>query len=306
MNELYRTIKHNFEDFLISFWQNRKVNSKYLLIIIPAAIYLSMISFIGKNSDADFFLKFLQVFAFLTAGVFHLYLLDKKISFQQIRFFGEGVLYTILVAVVICLTLLVFYLFTENSLAVMAITSSLAFIFPHLCFYAWFLYKNIPAKQYPLWTNPANSKDVNEILMPEMVTCRFSVSLKKDDRQGEIYFKTAPEEWKLGKVFFTLLTEKEERNNQGQIEYRDQSGNLYGWEFHIFLLNGLIKKRLEPEESISDNMITRKSLIQVTRVTVENADAPGIHTIQYKTISGPKKPTHTSGKQTMKLYENHS
>jgi len=305
MNQ-FLLIKNYVDDFIAALLYNRKIIVKHLVVLLPVMVCYGSISFAGKLIGAEVLFKLCQSIIFAGAGLLHFHLLNKALGLYQIRFKGGAVMYTISLSVLICIVLLCFYLFTENSLALVAFASAAAFSLPHICLQGWQYYKNIPPKQHRLWTAPAKEKDINELLIPKAVTFRFLLPVRNSDDEEETFFKTVPEEWKLGKVFFTLLKEKEDRNNQGQIEYRDQSGNLYGWEFHIFLLNGLIKKRLEPEESISDNMITRKSLIQVTRVTVEDADVPGIHTIQYKTIFGAEKPTHTSGKQTMKLYENHS
>jgi hypothetical protein len=300
MKKLYRTIWYYFNDSFTTLWQNRIKAFRYLLIVIPATIYLGMISFIGKSSGADFFLKSLQAFAFLSAGIFHLYLLDKKISFQRLRYFGEGITFTILVGVTICLTLLFFYLFTDNSMATMAINSSMAFILPHACFHAWALYKNIPPKQYPLWTAPLNSKDVNEVLMTEIVTFRFLISSKKSDEYEKTCFRTVPGDWKLGRAFFAML------NDGQEIECVDESGNLYAWEFHRLLFMGRIKKRLDPEESVTDNMISKKSKVHVTRVSLNGDELPVIHKIQYKTFFGSEKSIHMPDIQsTVKIFESH-
>ena len=306
MKKLYPAIIRYLDDSFTALWQNRKKVLKYLLIVIPSAIYLGMISFVGKSSEASLFLNTLQGITFFCAGVFHLFLLGKKISFHRLRYFGEGILFTFFVGAVICLTLLFFYLFTDNSMAGVAVVSSILFVLPHACFHVWALYKNIPPRQYPMWTSPLNTKDVNEVLMPEIVNCRFLLLPRKGDTLEKMYFKTVPGDWKLGRSFFTMLND-EQTGKQPQIESTDESGNLYGWEFHRILFKGLIKRRLEPEESVTDNLVTEKSIVYVTRVTVKSDETPVIHKIQYKTILNAEKTIRTTPKKrTIKLYKNHS
>ncbi|MEJ0106213.1 MAG: TssN family type VI secretion system protein, partial [Bacteroidota bacterium] len=154
MNQLQHT-KSYIDDFVIALSHNRKISLKYLLVSLPVALCLGTICFIGKGIDSEFSLKVCQLVIFAATGLFHLYLLKKKISFFRLRIFGEGIMYTLSMSVVICIVLLAFYLFTDNSMALMAIASSAAFALPHIVLQAWVFLKNIPGKQYSLWTAPA-------------------------------------------------------------------------------------------------------------------------------------------------------
>lgn len=262
MNQLLQ-IKYYFDDFIAALLQNRRIIAKYLLILLPAAICFAAISSAGKIVGAGFVFKLCQALAFVNVGLVHFYLLNKKHSFYRLHLFGAGIFYTACVAIVICIALLFFYLFTENSLAQMAFISGGGFVLPHLSLQVWMLYKKIPPKQYRVWTAPAKEKDINELLIPKAVTFRFLLPVKNTDDEEEVFFKTVPEEWKLGKAFYSVLRNN---NNDNLIEFRDESGAPCGWEFYSFLLNGLIKRRLEPEESLSDNRITSNATIHVRRV----------------------------------------
>lgn len=299
MKKLYRMFRGYLNDFILALPPNRKLVYTYLPGVVLTAVYLGMLCFIGKKTPADFFMKTFQVLAFIGAGVLHLYLLNKTITFQRLRFSGEGIVTTLFLSIIICFTLLFFYLFTDNSMAIMAFTCSLAFAVPHICMQAWFLYKNIHPKEYPLWISPLNIRDENEVLKPEMITFCFSIPDTFSDVNAKTHYKTVPAEWKLGKAFYTILN-----SDDSPIEDHDKWGNPYGWEFHSFLFRGLLKYRLEPEETISDNMIGKKTIVFVTRIIVKNAEQPVIHKLQYKTIVPVKNLTRISTDQKMELVEN--
>lgn len=299
MNRLYRTFRSYLDDFIFSFSQNRKLALTYLAGLVPAVLYLGMICFVGKSTEADFFLKSLQIFTFLSAGFFHVDLLGRKISFQRLQYFGGGLVYTILLSVLVSITLLIFYLFADNSMAVMAIGSGIAFVIPHLLLHSWFLFKNIPPKQYPVWTHPSDAKNINDILIPEIITFKFLLPPRERETEQKEYFKTVPIEYKLGKVFYSMIESEEDKNEQS-IEFKDSNDNLYGWEFYSFSLKGTIKKRLEPEDTLSDNSIRNNSIVYVKRTNL----SPIIHTVQYRTISTGANMNMTPDKNLAGIYTN--
>ncbi|MBS1608639.1 MAG: hypothetical protein JSS70_07750 [Bacteroidetes bacterium] len=294
MNQFYHTIRDYLEEFIFSFSKNRKLALQYLACIIAATLYLGMICFIGKNKDTGFFLKALQMFAFLFAGIFHLFLLNKKISIEQLQFSGEGIVYSLFLSVVVCITLLVFYLFTDNSMAIMAIVSGLAFVLPHVFLHLWFLYKNIPPKEYPVWTHPSHTKDINELLIPEIITFKFLLAEGKNDTAKKQFYKTIPVEAKLGKVFYSVL-ENIGKNGITTFADKDEHGNPYAWEFYSISLNGLIKKRLEPEDTLSDNGIKNNSIVHVLRLQQEVKLVTD--SIRYTTVSRNSKHSQVADKE---------
>ena len=265
MNQLQHT-KNYIDDFVIALSHNRKISLKYLLISLPVAVCLGTICFIGKGIDSELSLKICQLVTFAATGLFHLYLLKKKISFFRLRIFGEGIMYTLSMSVVICIALLVFYLFTDNTMALMAIASSAAFALPHIVLQTWVFFKNIPGKQYSLWTAPVKTPDNDEIIIPGEITVSFTFSGTGTNtgNKQETVIKTIPEQWKLGKVFYTIL-----ENEKNKITVQEPAGSekLFGWEFYTEILKGLVKKRLEPEWSLTDNGIVPKTTIHVRKIT---------------------------------------
>lgn len=262
-------IKNYVDDFIAALLYNRKIIVKHLVVLLPVMVCYGSISFAGKLIGAEVLFKLCQSIIFAGAGLLHFHLLNKALGLYQIRFKGGAVMYTISLSVLICIVLLCFYLFTENSLALVAFASAAAFSLPHICLQGWQYYKNIPPKQHRLWTAPAKEKDINELLIPKAVTFRFLLPVRNSDDEEETFFKTVPEEWKLGKAFYSVLRTNNV-NSETSIENSDESGTPCGWEFYSFSLNGLIKRRLEPEESLSENRITTNATIHVRRVYSKN------------------------------------
>ena len=262
-------IKNYVDDFIAALLYNRKIIVKHLVVLLPVMVCYGSISFAGKLIGAEVLFKLCQSIIFAGAGLLHFHLLNKALGLYQIRFKGGAVMYTISLSVLICIVLLCFYLFTENSLALVAFGSAAAFSLPHICLQGWQYYKNIPPKQHRLWTAPAKEKDINELLIPKAVTFRFLLPVRNSDDEEETFFKTVPEEWKLGKAFYSVLRTNNV-NSETSIENSDESGTPCGWEFYSFSLNGLIKRRLEPEESLSENRITTNATIHVRRVYSKN------------------------------------
>jgi len=262
-------IKNYVDDFIAALLYNRKIIVKHLVVLLPLMVCYGSISFAGKLLGAEVLFKLCQSIIFAGAGLLHFYLLNKALGLYRLRFKGGAVMYTIGLSVLICIVLLCFYLFTENSLALVAFASAAAFSLPHICLQGWQYYKNIPPKQHRLWTAPAKEKDINELLIPKAVTFRFLLPVRNSDDEEETFFKTVPEEWKLGKAFYSVLRTNNV-NSETSIENSDESGTPCGWEFYSFSLNGLIKRRLEPEESLSENRITTNATIHVRRVYSKN------------------------------------
>ena len=261
-------IKNYFDDFIAALLHNRKIIVKHLMILLPLMACYGSISFAGKLLGAAVVFKLIQAIIFGGAGFFHFQLLHKALDLYGLRFKGGAVMYTVCLSVLICIVLLCFYLFTENSLALIAFASAAAFSMPHIFLQGWQYYKKIPAKQHRLWTAPAKEGDINELLIPKAVTFRFLLPVRSSDEQEETFFKTVPEECKLGKAFYSVLGTS--NNTETSIEKSDESGAPCGWEFYSFSLNGLIKRRLEPEETLSENRITANATIHVRRVYTKN------------------------------------
>ncbi len=188
-------IKYYFDDFVGALIRNGKIILIYLLVLLPVSMCFGTISFADDLVNTGVMFKLCQVVIFIDLGLVHFYLLNKKRSFYQLHLFGAGFFYTVCVAIMICLTLLFFFLFTENSMTTMAFLSGIAFILPHMAIQSWMMYKKIPPKQYRVWTAPAREKDINELLIPKAVTFRFLLPIKNTDDQEEVFFKTVPEEW---------------------------------------------------------------------------------------------------------------
>lgn len=280
MKQYYLAICVYFDNFTFLLSGNWKPALKYLAGSIAITLYLGIFCFTGKNSDAGIFLAGIQVLAFLFMGILHLFLLRNYISIQRLKFSGVSIVYSFFVSIMISLALLIFYLFTNNSMAVMAIFCSVAFILPQLVFQTWLLLKNIPAKEYPLWTQPSNLKDNDELLLPEIITFKFQLPARINDQVEKIYYKTIPVGWKLGKAFFSLFDNQGNgKNIVAMIESRDEKDNPYGWEFYSLSAKGLIKKRFDPENTFLENRIKNNSVVHVKRIKCK--PEPAVRVIHY-------------------------
>jgi hypothetical protein len=262
MNQLQHS-RNYIDDFIIAVSYNRKISLKYFLTSLPVAVCLGTICFIGKGINSELSLKIFQLITFTATGLFQLYLLKKRIPFFRVKIFGEGFIYTLSMSILICFTLLLFYLFTDKSMAMMAIASSVAFATPHALLQAWIFFENIHATQNSLWIAPLKTTDNNEILIPGEITICFSLMRPGMEDKEETFVRTLPKDWKLGKAFYIIL---EKENLTPDFQNPAETGSNFGWEFYKEIFNGLIKKRLNPELSFTDNGIVANTVIHIRRI----------------------------------------
>jgi type VI secretion system TssN-like protein len=271
MNQLYQT-KTIIHEFIQVLSENRKINLRYILILVPAAICLGAICFIGAGTDAGLPAKIFQLLLFVTAGCLHLYFLNQKITLFWLRFLREEILYTVFTGLLIFISLLVFYMIAGKGMLIMSAASSGAFVLPHIVFHSWFLYSSIPEEKFDVWIRPLKPSrdDENDIIFMEHITIQLKVARKYFGAQEQVFVRKVAEGSKLGELFFAILHE-ENGDTKTPIEYYDRNHNLFGWVFYARKRIGKIVKhrRLDPELTLSENRLHQNSMIFIKRIRQE-------------------------------------
>ena len=265
MNQLRQT-KIILYDFIQVLSENRKINVRYVLILLPVAICMGAVCFINTGIDSRLPAKALQLLLFASAGIIHLYFLKRKISILWFRFLGDGILYTSCAAVLIFISLVIFYLIAAGGTVLMALASSAVFTLPHILLHAWSAYIDIPEKEFEVWTRPLPVDDESVVLFTSNSTVHLKITRRYFDVVDETFTRTMPEQKRLGEIFFSVL-EEENRKKKNSIESLDKLNEAFAWEFYTapFLKIGK-PRRLDPEGSLADNGLPGNAVVFVKRV----------------------------------------
>jgi hypothetical protein len=213
----------------------------------------------------------LQWACFLLLGVAQVFFLRRWVSRvgKHNSLFSVGAwLFTGFLSLV--LTLLVFYFFGKGQHLRIAVASFCAFLLPFTLAHAWHIFSGIPAPRYKLWFIP-------EVMyqwggrMRQKIPVTVRLKRRYFDRREEVFTLTAPAMVKLGSVFHSLIAERQneegsqEEGAEPYIELNSKDHRPFGWEFYAARYGGLIKTRLDPERTLTENRIKSNHIVIVRR-----------------------------------------
>lgn len=257
-----------FDYFRASLLQNWKRIAVYAALFILPALALSgvMVAAVRFNF-LNWPVATLQLLAFLAAGILNVYLLHHESRFFKPSFFAEGVWYTVLLAVLMCIVLILFYALTQTRMETMAIADCCMFLLPCVALQTWFARQSISGKEYKVWYNP-------DELAPHLVAAsntRQAVNIKIAPRKSESRTRitniSAPAKLKLGRVFHHFMAEQN-TNTVTFIDAHDKNLHAFGWVFYEEMLGGLFRRHLDPDLNLQENKVKEKATIMVTRVNL--------------------------------------
>jgi hypothetical protein len=255
-----------FDYFRVSLLQNWKKAAAYAALFILPALALSGI--VVAAVRFHFFswpVAALQLLAFLGAGILNVYLLHNESRFFKPAFFLEGVWYSFLLATLMCVVLVLFYVVTQTRMETMAIAGCCMFLLPCIALQTWFAWQSISGKEYKVWYNP-------DELAPHLVAAsntrqavRIKIAPDKLKKNKRITAMSAHAKLKLGRVFHHFLAEQNV-NAETCIDAIDKNLHPFGWVFHEEMLGGLFRRHLDPYLSLQENNVKGNATIVVTRV----------------------------------------
>lgn len=210
---------------------------------------------------------------FLLLGVANVFFLRRRmqrLGRSSSPFSFEAWVFTGSLSLVVMLLLLVFCYFLRVPYLQTAFVSFCAFLLPYTAANAWHIFRGIPAPRYKLWFMPENLYQWGS-RMRNRISVTVKLKRRYFDQREEVFTLTAPSMVKLGSVFHSLIAEQQnEAGNQydaedAPIELNGEDLQPFGWEFYAARYGGLIRTRLDPERTLTENRIKSNHIIIVRR-----------------------------------------
>jgi hypothetical protein len=212
-------------------------------------------------------LKTIQLVAFFGLGCANLSLMQTG-SFLSRDFFQEYLIYALLVATIIMISLFCIYFLTGANI-LMAFGSVTAFLLPLAFVQTWFFYKHIPRSEEMrvIWEGEPVAPEPLAEMFRSHINVQIRIAKKYFDLREAAFALTASSWLKLGEVFLQFLVEHKKDHNLS-IELKDKDDRAYGWEFYAERAGGFISRQLDPELTLRQNNINSEGIIVARRVRI--------------------------------------
>ncbi len=211
---------------------------------------------------------------FLLFGIVHMILVHNKyftsgaedsmkIFAGELLFAVSLVLFTILI-----FSTLQYFLKDKSFLFYPMMMSTLAFFLPVLFFQTFQSAYDIPPPVYSTWkypvdqTIPLPDENPNE----KLLVIGFEMSKKADELKNTYFRAKAPENLRLGDLFYFFINDYNELQSETPIEFTDRAGRPYEWWFRIKTKWYQGKKIIDPSLTVRDNDIRENTVIICERI----------------------------------------
>lgn len=212
--------------------------------------------------------KGVQLFSFLIAGLYYTRIFSRQQAADSSASFRWPLFWTLIVATV----LFGIYYFLNKQLLIMVLGNSSAFLLPFIFYKTWGSYAEIPQPQteFPVWYIPPadTSKPATVFLNGMPVRIKMPLNGTEDK---ELFATAAPQEMALGDFFSHFLLQKMKNKNL-HLQLENEQQQPFGWKFYTEDLGGLMKRQLDPEQSLAANKIKEQMTIIVEKFTEYDED----------------------------------
>ncbi len=263
--------------FLVLFKQVKQLKkygvASLFYIIITSALLACSTLFLYLWPEKGEFTKLILAQLFIVAiAILHLFLAPKLLPWYSkqpvsIRF-----------AFILSILLFTFF-FTNLSFTFLVRTqvemvwhlSSLWFLIPVLLDITISRLLEVPPKQFKKWQYPVSVKieDPTDREMENPVVISFIFRKSPDSAEETTFRAKAPQEMKLGRLFYFFINDYNSRHPEGPVSFFDMNNNPHQWTF-FKLKNKFfkIKTPLDPDESIANCRIKENDILICTRDNV--------------------------------------
>ncbi|CAN5750980.1 hypothetical protein BH10BAC3_BH10BAC3_36420 [soil metagenome] len=241
-----------------------------------SSIIASLIAFLAIFVSENLFTVF-WIFAaiFMLFGIIHLKMVQKKYftaasKENKVKVFAGELFFAlsiVLFTIVVFSSLQYFVTRDKDFIFYPMMLSTLAFFIPTLFFHTFEAAFDIPAAEYFTWEYPVNSP----IDLPEddpsekLLVIGFEIAKKLSGKKT--YFRAkAPENIKLGELFYHFINDYNDLQSETPIEYADQTNMAFEWWFRLKPKWYQSNKILNPNISFRNNGIKENSVIICERI----------------------------------------
>jgi hypothetical protein len=242
-----------------------------------SSVIASLAAYCGTLVSEHMFTVFWFLAAvFLLFGIIHMMIVHKK-YFSPGQDNNTGILLAeILFGLsVIFFTIVVFsslqYFVKEKGTQFLfypMMMSTLTFFIPMLVWYTFDAADRIPSPDYTTWLYPVN----NPIDLPadnpreKLLVIGFEISKSVRDIRKNYFRAKAPENIKLGELYYHFINDYNELNPQTPIEFSDRGFEPHEWLFRMKRRWYQSQMVLDPTISIRDNDVKENTVIICDRI----------------------------------------
>ncbi|HEV7333831.1 MAG TPA: TssN family type VI secretion system protein [Flavisolibacter sp.] len=228
------------------------------LVIIGAAFAVSICLFLFWPHPLS---PFVQVFAFLLAGIVHVATIRKGL--HSLSPTGEWI-YTLVTTGVILLLLGSSQFWGPDFPLYLVLGSSCAFLFPFTVTEMWHAHLQLALDGARIW-QPTHEMQVNyPSFYFNSTPMRFKVLQGRGLPRVSLKFKVS-NELPLGKIYYDLIENKSNKTGK-KIFLADTDKHTYQWVF--FTSESMVLPRpLDPEKTLAENGLHENKIIYVQKVS---------------------------------------
>jgi hypothetical protein len=242
-----------------------------LYIIVTGALigssgFLFNREFIALSDHVGFYLLNTWI---LSWGILNVILIKKLLRWSRESSFWTGFLFSVIVALIGgILLLLVFQISNYSTFVGINLTSLLMFILPFIFYGTFTSYLEIPVKILRKWHYPVHDhiEDPLDREMESPLVVGFEFKKKHSDKSMTSFRAKAPKEMVFGKLFYYFINDYNDRNPDEKIEYLNEEKKPIGWIFYFKPRWFRSIRYIDPEETNSFNFIVENSVIICKRV----------------------------------------
>ncbi len=215
---------------------------------------------------------------FLLFGVLHMLLIhnsyftygtgnDTKVFMGELMFALSILLFTVVI-----FSSLQYFLKDKSFLFYPMMLSTLTFFLPVLFVHTFEAAYAIPPPQYPTWQYPID----NPIDLPDdnpnekLLVIGFEIAKKKSDAKRTYFRAKAPENIRLGELFYHFINDYNELQSETPIEFYDNTNGAHQWWFRTKTKWYQGSRILDPLASVRDNEIKENTVIVCDRISTSS------------------------------------
>ena len=145
--------------------------------------------------------------------------------------------------------------------------SGIAFFIPLVFLRTFEAAINIPAPEYHSWVYPLDVpiELPDDVPGEKILVMAFEINKKAGDREKTNFRAKAPENMKLGDLYYHFINDYNEQKSETTIEFTDSMTNPYKWWFHVKPNWYSSHRILDPDLSMKDNAVRENSVIYCER-----------------------------------------
>lgn len=226
-------------------------------------------------TDNLFLTFFLFSFLFLASGIVHMVLMHRRFyntredNFTKL-FTGELIFaFCVSLFTMLVFSALVYFVKGDKAFMFYPMLTSALFFFVQLLFTHTFrAAKNIPAAVFTTWQYPLGKPldPPEEKENERLLVIGFEIGKKTSDLKKTYFRARAPEEIKLGELFYHFINDYNEQFSETPIQYTDHHNQPFEWWFRIKPKWYQSQRIIDPFYTVKSNDIRENSVIICERI----------------------------------------